>query len=165
MHIHHTRSVFQSSIYSRRMSHVAYCHFIVDDKRRCALFFSESANIATTYRGHIDGHAAWTSRYLRQRDTSERYIFRLLLQRSPPPPPPPPVDTCYFFISIQWRAFSLQNGNQRIVTLHYPLRSDARRRFYTLRAFFTAASGHLDEGGITRSPHGRLIIKKLRAVR
>ena len=96
---------------------------------------------------------------LRQRDASERYIFRLLLQR---PPPPPPVDTCYFFISIQWRALSLQNGNQRFVTLHYPLRSDARHRFYTLRAFFTAASGHLDEGGVTRSPpHGRLIIKKI----
>ena len=131
------------------------------------LFFFQSRR---TSRLHIGVTSMDTPReraaILRQRDTSERYIFRLLLQRSPPPPPPPPpVDTCYFFISIQWRAFSLQNGNQRIVTLHYPLRSDARRRFYTLRAFFTAASGHLDEGGITRSPHGRLIIKKLRAVR
>lgn len=68
---------------------------------------------------------------LRQRDASEHYIFRSLLRR-----PPPSADTCYFFISVQWRAFSPQSGNQRFVTLHYPLRSDARRRFHTLRAFF-----------------------------
>lgn len=51
-----TRLAFDRSVYSRRMSRAAYCYFIVDNKR-CS-FFSESTNIATTYRGHIDGHAA-----------------------------------------------------------------------------------------------------------
>lgn len=70
-----------------------------------------------------------------------------------------------FFISVQWRAFSPQSGNQRFVTLHYPLRSDARRRFHTLRAFFHGCV-RTSRGGVTRSsPHGRLIRKKLRTVR
>lgn len=57
LRIHHTRSVFQSSIYSRRMSRVAYCHFIVDNKRRCALFFR-----VDEHRDYISGSHRWTRR-------------------------------------------------------------------------------------------------------
>lgn len=112
------------------MSRTVYYHFIMDNKRRCAPFFQSRR----TSRLHIGVTSMDMPReraaILRQRDASEHYIFRSLLQR-----PSPSADTCYFFISIQWRVFSPQSGNQRFVTLHYPLRSDGRRRFYTLRIY------------------------------
>lgn len=61
-----SRRAFENGVYSRRTSRPprSAVRFIANNKRRCAalffslFLFSVPTNIATTYRGHIDGHAA-----------------------------------------------------------------------------------------------------------
>lgn len=114
------------------MSRAAYCHFIVNNKRRRDFFFFR----VDEHRDYISGSHRWARRvneprfYANATRVNIIFLDRFCNGRRRRLTPAT-------FLSISnGKPFSSRSGNQRFVTLHYPPRSDARRRFYTLRASF-----------------------------
>lgn len=130
------------------MSRIIYYHFIIDNKRRCALFFQSRR----TSRLHIGVTSMDMPReraaILRQRDASEHYIFRSLLQHRLTP--------ATFLSASNGVLFSERQSEVR----HAPLSAPERRPPPILHVTYLFSRLHPEGGRVTRSPpHGRLIIK------